>query len=386
MAGWSVIRIVAFCGIVAAASGASAAYAQDSNCHYFRVQTESVNIVKEPRGGSDFIDALDKNDIVCVTRDQRVGEESWAFISYKLEKRSQRATVNGWAMMRSLQPATLSDVTAFSGAPGFGAPRADEGGSSRAGAPTERAQEADCHFFRVQADNLNIAREPRANADFMDALDRNDIVCVTRNEQTGDGVWAYIAYKLEKQNQRASVGGWAIMRSLQPATREEISAAGSGAPRAAETGPPARSMPEPPPPRAAETGPPPRSMPEPALPRPETGPPGRGAPESGEQRSADAGGEHVPRYSEPIESGPPPVNGHSLEELMKGIPIFSPIEGLDEKVWKKDCSSCHEWNRQTLCQQGQVYIKDPRTELRIPHPYGGPEKVAIMKWARAGCQ
>jgi hypothetical protein len=374
MAGWSLIRFAALGGIVAAMAGSSAAHAQDSNCHYFRVQTESVNIVKEPRGGSDFIDALDKNDIVCVTRDQRVGDESWAFISYKLEKRSQRATVNGWATMRSLQPATLSEVTALSGAPGFGSPRAEEGGSGRGGvgapAERERAQEADCRFFRVQAENLNIVREPRPNADFMDALDRNDIVCVTRDEHTGDGVWAYIAYKVEKRNQRASVAGWAMMRSLQPATPEEISAAGSSAPRAAETGPPPRNRPEPVEPRAAEGG---------ASGRP---------PESGEQRAAEAsgGGDHVPRYAEPIESGPPPVNGHSLEELMKGIPLFSPIEGLDEKVWKKDCGSCHQWTRQTLCQQGQVYIKDAKTELRIPHPYGGPEKIAIMKWARAGCQ
>ena len=76
----------------------------------------------------------------------------------------------------------------------------------------------------------------------------------------------------------------------------------------------------------------------------------------------------------------------SLEQLVQGVPLFPPIEGLDESIWKKNCNACHKWDRRTLCEQGATYIKDPKMALRGSHPYGGPEKVAIMQWAKTGCQ
>ncbi len=392
MAGWSLIRFAALFGIIMVAANASAAHAQDENCRFFRVQSENLNIFKEPRGGADFIDALDRNDVVCVTRDQQVGDDVWAYISYKLEKHDQHASVRGWTIMRLLRPATPEEVAVFRGEPRYDLPGGGEPRHEAAAPPIERGRDGDCRFFRVQTESLNITKEPRPNADFIDALDRNDIVCVTRDERVGDGAWAFISYKLEKRSQRAPVEGWATMRDLVTASADEIAALQGGRepeePGRAETSPPVRSMPEPAPPPAAAATPP-------ALSAPASAPPAAGiaaappsSPEPGQQRTTDAGaaGENVPTYSEPIKSGPPPVYGHSLEELMHGIPLFSPIDGLPENEWKKNCESCHQWNRQTLCQQGQVYIKDPRAELRIQHPYGGPEKVAIMKWAKAGCQ
>jgi hypothetical protein len=92
------------------------------------------------------------------------------------------------------------------------------------------------------------------------------------------------------------------------------------------------------------------------------------------------------RFNEPLTSGPYPVNGRSLEQLVDDIPLFPPIEGLDEAVWKKNCKACHQWDRRTLCEQGATYVKNPRSALRGSHPYGGPEKLAIMQWAKTGCQ
>jgi hypothetical protein len=31
-------------------------------------------------------------------------------------------------------------------------------------------------------------------------------------------------------------------------------------------------------------------------------------------------------------------------------------------------------------------VNDPKMMLRIKHPFGGPEKVAMMKWAQGGCK
>jgi len=205
-----------------------------------------------------------------------------------------------------------------------------------AGGSPALAQNADCRFFKVQGNSLNVAKEPRADAPFVDVLDKNDIVCVTRDQQVGDRQWALVAFKLVKQKEQP-VEGWAIMRLLQPATPEELAAARGTAPAAAT--------------------------------------------------QADTSGEEIVRFSEPIQNGAYPVVGRSLEELINGVPLFPPIEGLDDKLWKdKPCSTCHKWNRQTLCEQATLYAKRPAAAVRIRHPYGGPDKVAMTNWAKNGCQ
>jgi hypothetical protein len=99
-----------------------------------------------------------------------------------------------------------------------------------------------------------------------------------------------------------------------------------------------------------------------------------------------AGNDEVIRWSQPINSGAYPVQGYSLEQLVKGVPEFAPIEGLPEEVWRKPCGNCHQWNPQSLCVQAKIYANDPKMAFRKQHPYGGPEKVAMMKWAQQGCQ
>ena len=81
-----------------------------------------------------------------------------------------------------------------------------------------------------------------------------------------------------------------------------------------------------------------------------------------------------------------PVNGSSIKQLIEGIPLFPPIEGLDEALWKKPCSSCHKWNQERLCEQGKTYAKAAKYVLRHPHPYGGALKLALMRWAQSGCE
>jgi hypothetical protein len=96
--------------------------------------------------------------------------------------------------------------------------------------------------------------------------------------------------------------------------------------------------------------------------------------------------EAILRFNAPVTTGPMPVNGHSLAELVTGVPLFPPIDGLEETVWKKHCDSCHRWDQTSLCEQGKTYLKNPKAALRVSHPYGGPEKVAMMQWAKTGCQ
>ena len=115
------------------------------------------------------------------------------------------------------------------------------------------------------------------------------------------------------------------------------------------------------------------------MPPREEMPPGPGP---GEAASSD----EIIRYSQKLTSGGYPVQGFSLEELVRGVPEFPPIEGLPEDVWRKTCNNCHQWNQQSLCVQARIYAQDEKMAFRKKHPYGGPEKIAMMKWARQGCQ
>jgi hypothetical protein len=199
------------------------------------------------------------------------------------------------------------------------------------------AQDQACRYFKVQANSLNISKEPRGDAVFVDVLDKGEVVCVTRTERTGDREWVYIPHKYPKPGERSPVDGWTNPRLLQQMSPAEAAAA-TGAPPAAAATPPAA-----------------------------------------------APADDALRFNEPVPFGPLPVNGQSLDQLSKGIPQFPPIEGLDESVWKKPCASCHKWDRATLCDQGASYAKNPRYAVRISHPYGG-FAVALMQWAKSGCQ
>lgn len=230
-------------------------------------------------------------------------------------------------------------------------------------ASTARAQQTDCRFYKVVTDKLNAFDEPRGDAKFIEALSRDDIVCVVGDQFVGDRVWAYIVYRVLRLDQHGSVNGWAIKSSLQPASQAEVAAARSA------QGPSASPSIAAAPPLAAPA-------------RPEAAPP------SAEPQRPEAApsGEAVVRFTEPITSGGFPVQGHSLEELVKGIPTYPPIAGLPEEIWHKTCSNCHKWNRQSLCVQANIYAKDPKMAFRKQHPYGGPEKIAMMNWAKNGCQ
>jgi hypothetical protein len=201
------------------------------------------------------------------------------------------------------------------------------------------AQEPACRYYKVQANSLNINKEARNDSIMIDMLDKGEIVCVTREQKVADRDWVFVAHKLPKPNVRTMVDGWGNLRQLQPLTPAEI---------------------------AAVTKAPP---PVPAVPAAEAAVPT----------------DEVVRYTQPVQFGPHPVNGHSIEQLILGVPLFSPIEGLEESLWKKPCSACHKWDRQTLCEQGVSYAKNPRTALRHPHPMAG-FKSALMIWAKTGCQ
>jgi uncharacterized caspase-like protein len=88
----------------------------------------------------------------------------------------------------------------------------------------------------------------------------------------------------------------------------------------------------------------------------------------------------------PIQFGDPAIDGKSISTLIQGKPLFSPIEGLEPKVWENHCSACHQWTKERLCEQAKMYVTKDVMIMRLPHPLGTRFKVALAHWSQNDCQ
>jgi hypothetical protein len=228
------------------------------------------------------------------------------------------------------------------------------------------AQDANCTLYKVDTSLLNISKDPGGNI-FNDALFDGDVACVTRMANIAGIDWGFIAYKLEGST-RTPVEGWSSLQYLR-----QMSAGGGGAPPAGAAS--NTAAPAAPPPTARAPTPAPAA---PAAPQVAAAPPAGAA--------TAIRPEDVLRFDQPIPFGAYPVNGHSIAEMIDSIPLFPPIEDLPDELWKKKCTNCHQWNQARLCEQAGTYVKAPRYVLRVPHPFGGTLKLALMRWAKSGCQ
>src|SRR5580698_7114018 len=108
-----VICLVALCcALVATCATASAQ--QTPACQYYQVNAPSLNVFSQPRADSSFVDALAKNDFICVVGEQAVpGDRTWVHITAKVAPKSQRTATDGWAIKSALQPAAQADIAAL---------------------------------------------------------------------------------------------------------------------------------------------------------------------------------------------------------------------------------------------------------------------------------
>jgi hypothetical protein len=235
------------------------------------------------------------------------------------------------------------------------------------GAGTATAQEPACSFWKVTTRLLNISKEP-GGENYIDVLELGAVGCVTRHQMVDGRDRGYVAYKVESPAKHTAVEGWATLTYMKELSPDEVAALGN--PVATPPG------------AIAAASPPATAAPPPATTAP-----------------ASAAGEGILRYDQPIPFGPFPVNGRSIKEIAEyippaekpadgfvDVPLFPPIEGLDDALWQKHCPACHKWNQVRLCEQGKTYVKTPRFVLRQPHPFGGAFKIALMRWAIGGCQ
>jgi uncharacterized caspase-like protein len=94
------------------------------------------------------------------------------------------------------------------------------------------------------------------------------------------------------------------------------------------------------------------------------------------------------RFGSALWNGGEEIIGRTFAELVQGSPIYPPIEGLPDELWKgQSCANCHQWTREALCEQGNFYVsKEESRALSKQHPYGGGFKNNLRTWAANGCQ
>ncbi len=221
-----------------------------------------------------------------------------------------------------------------------------------------QAAEPACTYYKVNTSLLNISKEA-AGGIYIDVLEDGEIACVTKQQKEGGRDRGYIAHKLQQPDGQVPVNGWSSLRYMKKLTADEAKSAGGG--MAPSTQPKVASAPP-----AAKS-------------------PAVAMPSAPEKAVIKIRPEDALSFDQPVPFGPFPVNGQTLKKLAESIPMFPPLEGLDEALWKKNCSSCHKWDKAGLCQQGGTYINVARYVLRHQHPYGGAYKIALMRWAKSGC-
>lgn len=93
-------------------------------------------------------------------------------------------------------------------------------------------------------------------------------------------------------------------------------------------------------------------------------------------------------FDQPLINGAPEIVGKTIMEVTTLSPIFPPIEGLPEEMWKdQSCANCHQWDRTALCDQAKTYLKaSAERSLAKQHPLGGSFKNNLRVWAEGGCQ
>jgi hypothetical protein len=218
-------------------------------------------------------------------------------------------------------------------------------------ADPSRAQTA-CKPHKVNAPILQVRKDAKIPGAYVSALQKGEIACVTDAPTVGPQKFGYVVHKTIDGGAEVKVGGWASVIFMTPVQPGDNTAA------ATKTVPTAKSQPAPKPagqPKAAAATPTPDVVND-AL-----------------------------RFDQPVPYGAPPVRGKTLKELVEGKPIFPPIEGLPKNLWQKSCASCHKWDAKTLCEQGGSYLTKAAEVFRHQHPYGGPYKLALMRWAKTGC-
>jgi hypothetical protein len=214
------------------------------------------------------------------------------------------------------------------------------GGAAILGDGATQAQTA-CKPFKVNVPILQVRKFADKPGVYLTALQKGEIACIGTQPTVGSQKFGYVVHKTANGGPPIKVDGWASTIFMSPQST-------------AATPPPQQQKPQP---NVAAATP----------------------------KTKAPAAEDILHFDQPVPYGAPQVRGKTLKELVEGRPMFAPIENLPERLWKKNCASCHKWDAKTLCEQGRSYLSKAAEVFRHQHPYGGAYKLSLMRWAKTGC-
>lgn len=212
---------------------------------------------------------------------------------------------------------------------------------------TKSQAQTACTNYSVSVPILQVRKDANTPGVYVTTLQQGDIACISDAPQVGPQKFGFVVSNSSGGGAPVPVNGWASVIFM---TQQEGAAVAPAAPAATTT---------------------------PSAPAEST--------TTAAAPAAEPAATDVLTFDHPVPYGSPPVRGSTLKQLIEGKPLFPPVEGLPENLWKKNCSSCHQWNAKLLCEQGRSYLSKAAEVFRHQHPYGGPYKLALMRWAKTGC-
>jgi hypothetical protein len=81
---------------------------QQASCIFYQVNAPHINISKDPRVESTSKGVVESGDIACVSRLQRTAGRDWGYVDYRMQTRSERHPVEGWALLANMSRLTPS--------------------------------------------------------------------------------------------------------------------------------------------------------------------------------------------------------------------------------------------------------------------------------------
>ena len=66
------------------------------NCELYDTTVEIVDVFKTPSAQGKYFELLERGDVTCISKQQKSGNQTWGFVTYRKESSGRKVAVNGW--------------------------------------------------------------------------------------------------------------------------------------------------------------------------------------------------------------------------------------------------------------------------------------------------
>ena len=70
------------------------------DCELYDTTGEIVDVFKTPSAKGKYFELLERGDVTCISKQQKTGDQSWGFVTYRKEQSGRKVAVNGWVNLQ----------------------------------------------------------------------------------------------------------------------------------------------------------------------------------------------------------------------------------------------------------------------------------------------